>query len=79
MDSMTNMFPVTVTKLRDPVTKAIKNISTVLYELPGLVLSSGREQDVEPLVDSLQEMLENRSADWLPNDPEGKTKDGGEP
>lgn len=75
MDSMTSMFPVTVTKLRDPVTKAIKNISKVLYGLPDHALLSGREQDVELLVDSLQEMLENRSADWLPNDPEGKNKD----
>ena len=70
MDSMTKIFPVTVTKLRDPVTKAIKNISRALYGLPAPIPSSPGEQDVESLVDVLHVVLESRSADWLTSDPE---------
>lgn len=71
MDSMTKIFPVTVTKLRDPVTRAIKNISRALYGLAGPTPSTGK-QDVESLVDVLHEVLEKRSADWLIDDPEGR-------
>ena len=74
MESMTKIFPVTVTKLRDPVTKAIKNISIALYGLPCRISVSTREQDVESLLDWLHEVLENRSVDWLTNDPEGKKR-----
>ena len=72
MDSMTKIFPVTVTKLRDPVTKAIKNISRVLYGLPVPTPSSIEEHDIESLVDMLHEALENKSADWLTEDPKGR-------
>lgn len=63
MDSMTKMFPVTVTKLRDPVTKAIKNISRALYGLPVSSASSTEEHDAESLRDKLHVELENRSVD----------------
>lgn len=69
MDSMTKIFPVTVTKLRDPVTKAIKNISRALYGLAVPTPSSTGEQDVESLVDMLHEMLDNMSAVWSTDDP----------
>ena len=75
MDSMTKIFPVTVTKLRDPVTKAIKNISRALYGLPAPTPSSTGEQNVESLEDVLQEVLENRSADWTIDDPEGRNRE----
>lgn len=67
MESMTKIFPVTVTKLRDPVTKAIKNISKALYGLPNPTpsKSSTAEHEVESLVDALHELLENKSSDWL--------------
>lgn len=70
MESMTKIFPVTVTKLRDPVTRAIKNISTVLYGLPNPSPSSRAGQDAESLVDWLQELLENGSIVWLANESE---------
>lgn len=72
MDSMTKIFPVTVTKLRDPVTKAIKSISRALYGLASPTPSSTGKQEVESLVDVLQELLENRSTDWFIDDPEGR-------
>lgn len=75
MDSMTKIFPVTVTKLRDPVTKAIKNISRALYGLAVPTPFSPGEQDVESLVDMLHEVLENMSAVWLTDDPEGRKKE----
>lgn len=74
MDSMTKIFPVTVTKLRDPVTKAMKNISRALYGLPESTSLSERGQDVESLVDTLHEVLGNKSADWLTNDPVGRKR-----
>lgn len=77
MDSMTKIFPVTVTKLRDPVTKAIKNISKALYGLAVPTPSSTGEQVVESLVEMLHEVLENRSADWLSEDPDGKRRETG--
>lgn len=84
IDSMTKIFPVTVTKLSDPVTKAMKNISRALYGLPAPNLSSTGEQDAESLVDTLHVVLANRSADWLTDEPEarkrdtrGQTKDNG--
>lgn len=75
MDSMTKIFPVTVTKLRDPVTKAIKNISRALYGLPAPTPSSTREQEVESLVEKLHVALENRSVDWLNDDPERRKQE----
>lgn len=72
---MTKIFPVTVTKLRDPVTKAIKNISKALYGLPAPAPSSTGEQDVESLADKLHVVLENRSADWLNDDPERRKQE----
>ncbi len=75
MDNMTKIFPVTVTKLRDPVTKAIKNISRALYGLPAPTPSSTGEQDVESLVDMLHVVLESRSADWSTDDPEGRKRE----
>lgn len=77
MDSMTKIFPVTVTKLRDPVTKAIKNISKALYGLAAPTPSSTGEQVVESLVEMLHEALENRSEDWLSEDPDGKRREIG--
>ncbi len=74
MDSITKMFPVTVTKLRDPVTKAIKNISKALYGLAVPSPSSIGEQDVESLVEMLHKVLENKSADWLTDEPEGRQR-----
>lgn len=72
MDSMTKIFPVTVTKLKDPVTRAIKNISRALYGLAAPTPSSTGKQDVESLWSVLHELLENRSADWLIDEPEGR-------
>lgn len=74
MDSMTKMFPVTVTKLRDPVTKAIKNISRALCDIPASAPSSTGEQNVESLKDVLHEVLENGSADWMADDPERRKR-----
>lgn len=67
IESMTKIFPVTVTKLKDPVTKAIKNISRALYGLPDPSPSkpSTGGHEVESLVDALHELLENKSSDWL--------------
>ncbi len=72
MDSITKIFPVTVTKLRDPVTKAIKNISNALYGLAVPTPSSTEGQDAESLVDMLHKVLENKSADWLTDEPKGR-------
>lgn len=69
IDSMTKIFPVTVTKLRDPVTSAIKNISRALYGLALPTPSSTGKHDVESLVDTLQDALENSSVDCLTDDP----------
>lgn len=69
IDSMTKIFPVTVTKLRDPVTSAIKNISRALYGLALPTLSSTGKHDVESLVDTLHDALENRSVDCVTVDP----------
>lgn len=33
IESMTRMFPITVIRLRDPATRVISTISTVVYEL----------------------------------------------
>lgn len=74
MESMTKIFPVTVTKLNDPVTIAIKNISKALYGLPVPTPLSAAEQDVESLVDMLQDVLENRSVVWLSNEPKRREK-----
>jgi len=75
MESMTNIFPVTVTKLRDPVTKAMKNISRALYGLPAPCPSSTGEQKVESLEEVLQEVLENRSEDGMTDEPGDKKKE----
>lgn len=75
MDSMTKIFPVTVTKLRDPVTKAIKNISRALDGLAAPSPSSAGEQKVESLEEMLQEVLENRSVDWMTDDPEERGRE----
>lgn len=72
MDSMTKMFPVTVTKLRDPVTKEIKSISNALYGLAFPMASSPGKQEVESLLEMLQELLESRSMDWFIDDPGGR-------
>lgn len=74
MDNMTKMFPVTVTKLKEPVTKAMKNISRALNGLPVPIPSSTLEQEVESFVDTLHVVLENRSADWLTEEPERRER-----
>lgn len=74
IDSMTNIFPVTVTKLRDPVTRAIKNISRALYGLALPILSSTRKHDVESLVDTLHDTLEKRSVDSVTDDPKRRKR-----
>lgn len=63
MDSITKIFPVTVTKLRDPVTRAIKNISRALYGLVVPIPSLTGGHDAESLLDTLHDVLEKRSAD----------------
>lgn len=52
----------------------MKNISKALYGLPASAPSSTGEQEVESLVDKLQVVLENRSVDWLNDEPERKSK-----
>lgn len=69
IDSMTKIFPVTVTKLRDPVTRAIKNISRALYGLAVPTLSSTGKHDIESLLDTLHDALESRSVDCVTDDP----------
>lgn len=74
IDSMTKIFPVTVTKLRDPVTSAIKNISRALYGLALPTLSSTGKHDVESLVDPLHDTLENSSVDCVTDDPKKRNQ-----
>lgn len=72
MESITKIFPVTVTKLKDPVTSAMKNISNALYGLPLLCSSFTTVQKVESFEDVLHEALEKRSADWMTDVPAGR-------
>lgn len=75
MDSMTKMFPVTVTRLSEPVTRAMKNISTALYELAAPEPSSAGGQNVESFVDALHVVLANGSLDLLNEDPGGERQE----